>query len=124
MTLYVLTAIVFLGTLWLIATVGRVALRAWALRRKRRKTARRIASRVVDAELEPGGKPDNPILIHTPSVVEAKASGYECPFCDVEMRVEAHRAMESLGRRLRVAELKCKRCEHRRSIYFELSSVN
>ncbi|MCP4604629.1 MAG: hypothetical protein GY847_29600 [Proteobacteria bacterium] len=119
-----LIALIFIGTLWLIVTLSLLIRRAWISKRKNQKTARQVASRVVDGELAPGGKPDNPILIHTPSVVEAKASRYECPFCNVEMRVQAHRAIEHKGRRLRVAELQCKRCEHRRDIYFELNSVN
>ncbi len=124
MILYFLIALLFAGTLWLVVTLGLFALRIWISRRKNLKAARQVASRVLDAELAPGGNPDNPIPIHTPSVVEAKASEYRCPFCDVELVVKAHRATEHKGRRLRVAEIKCRRCEYLRNIYFGLSSIN
>ncbi|MCP4680486.1 MAG: hypothetical protein GY854_34385 [Deltaproteobacteria bacterium] len=121
---YFLIALLFIGTLWLAITLGRVALRIWISKRKNQKAAGQVASRVVDAELMPGGNPDTPLPIRSPAVVEAKASGYSCPFCDVDLIVQAHRAIEHQGRRLRVAELQCRRCEHRQNIYFELMSVN
>ena len=121
---YFLIALLLAGTLWLVVTLGLVALRIWISRRKNLEAAKQLASRVVDAELEPGGIPDNPIPIHTPSLVEVKASEYRCPFCDVELVVKAHRAIEHKVRRLRVAEIQCRRCEHIRNIYFELISIN
>ncbi len=124
MILYFLITLVSIGTLWLVIVLSLKALRIWISRRESKKTAQRVASRVVDAELEPGGKPDNPIPIQTPSVVEAKASEYRCPFCDAEMRVQTHRAVEHHGRRLRTAEIQCMHCEYQRNIYFELRSVN
>jgi hypothetical protein len=124
MILYFLIALVILGTLWLFFALSRVALSAWILRSKTRKAALHAASRQLEAVQEPGGNPDNPILIDTPSVVEAKASACGCPFCDVDMRVRAHRAFEHNGRRLRVAELMCAGCGHRRNIYFELKQVS
>ena len=95
----------------------------------RARTARRAQQRTLDKlarqrerlfELEPGGSPDNPIDIESPSVVELKAEALPCPTCTTPLRVEAHRAPSSPGMRLREAATLCPRCGARRSIWFRL----
>ncbi len=96
---------------------------------ERARTARRAALRAADKlaaqrerlfSLEPGGTPERPIEIESPSVVELRASALACPRCEVAFRVEAHRAPSSPGMRLRQAEVVCPRCGAHRSIWFRL----
>jgi predicted RNA-binding Zn-ribbon protein involved in translation (DUF1610 family) len=95
----------------------------------RARTSRRAALRAADKRveqrarlmsLEPGGSPERPIEIESPSVVELRASAFLCPRCEVAFRVEAHRAPSVEGMRLREAEVACPRCGQRRSIWFRL----
>jgi hypothetical protein len=96
---------------------------------ERARTARRAALRAADKladqrerlfSLEPGGTPERPIEIESPSVVEPRASALTCPRCEVAFRVVAHRAPSSAGMRLRQAEVACPRCGTHRSIWFRL----
>jgi hypothetical protein len=96
---------------------------------RRARTARRAAVRAHDKlgrererlmALEPGGSPERPIEIESPSVVELRAEAFTCPFCEVAFRVEAHRAPSAPGMRLREAAVLCPRCGRRRSIWFRL----
>jgi hypothetical protein len=95
----------------------------------RPRTARRAALRSADKLvqqrerlflLEPGGSPERPIDVESPSVVEPKASSKTCPRCEVAFRVETHRAPSVDGMRLREAEVSCPRCGQRRSLWFRL----
>jgi hypothetical protein len=96
---------------------------------RRARTARRAAGRARDKlgrdrerlmSLEPGGSPQRPIDVESPSVVELRAAALECPFCNVAFRVEAHRAPSAPGMRLREAAVVCPCCGRRRSIWFRL----
>lgn len=102
---------------------------------ERARSARRAEQRAVDKlarqrerlfELQPGGSPERPIDIDSPSVVELKAAALPCPRCDTPLRVEAHRAPSSPGMRLREAAVVCPRCGQGRSVWFRLvgSSLN
>ena len=95
----------------------------------RARSARREAQRAADKLarqrerlwlLEPGGTPERPIDVESSSVVEPRAATFECPRCQVALRVEAHRAPSSPGMRLREAEVSCPRCGQRRSLWFRL----
>jgi hypothetical protein len=100
-----------------------------AKRKPSARSERRAKERALDKlarqrerlfELEPGGSPELPIDIDSPSVVELKAEATPCPRCDTALRVEAHRAPSSPGMRLREAATLCPRCGSRRSIWFRL----
>ena len=74
-------------------------------------------------KLGPGGGPERPIAITSPSEVEAIARSTRCPICEGELRIEDHVA-ETLGSvRLRVARVACVVCRARRSIYFQLRAT-
>lgn len=70
--------------------------------------------------LAPGGAPDRPIVIASPSEVEVRAAG-PCPICQSSLRVEEHTAEAIAGRRLRVARVVCTFCRARRNVYFQLA---
>src|SRR5688572_32284742 len=100
-----------------------------AKRKPSERSARRAAERAADKlaqqrerlfRLEPGGSPERPIEVESPSVVEPRASSLECPRCQVAFRVEAHRAPSVEGMRLREAEVSCPRCGQHRSLWFRL----
>lgn len=98
----------------------------------RKRTARRAQDRASaklsrDRErlfqLGPGGSPERPIVVTSPTEVEVQARSLPCPICDGELRVEEHTA-ETVGTaRLRVAKVLCAVCHARRAIYFQLASV-
>jgi hypothetical protein len=70
--------------------------------------------------LMPGATPEHPIEISSPALVEPKAATLLCPRCELPFRVEAHRAPSGVGMRLREAEVSCRRCGARRSLWFRL----
>lgn len=95
----------------------------------RRRTQKRLDARTADklardlerlALLTPGGSPDRPILVTSPSEVEVEARAILCPICRGELRVEEHVADTWKGLRLRVARVVCVSCGRRRAIYFQL----
>ena len=96
---------------------------------RRARTARREAVRARGKlgrerdrlmALEAGGSPERPIEVESPSVVELRAAALCCPYCEVQFRVEAHRAPSTPGMRLREAAVSCPRCGRQRSIWFRL----
>ena len=96
-------------------------------RSERREKDRATAKLGKDLErlwkLEPGGSPERPIAITSPSEVEALARSTRCPICQGELRIEEHTA-ETLGqRRLRVARVACVICRAPRAIYFQLRAT-
>jgi hypothetical protein len=93
-------------------------------RTARREEARRSEKLVREGErlfqLSPGGAPERPIVITSPSEVEVQARGMPCPACGAELRVEEHVAPTVDGVRLREARVTCATCGKRRSIWFRL----
>jgi hypothetical protein len=93
----------------------------------RKKSPRRLAQRehVRDlerlAELEPGGKPENPIEVDTPAVIDVMAEQKPCPLCQGNLRLLEHAAETIEGERLRVAHVTCTNCGIPREIYFRLT---
>ena len=72
------------------------------------------------ATTEHGGSPEDPILVPTPSVVEAEAASRRCPRCESRMRLVEHTA-ETLGEaRLRVVRHSCPQCAATRELYFQI----
>jgi len=72
------------------------------------------------ARLDPGGSPERPILIESPSGIDLRAVAKPCPLCQGSLRLEEHAASIIEGVRLRVAAVACTLCGVRRSIYFRL----
>jgi hypothetical protein len=96
--------------------VGRAARRS--LQRDVEKTRRDIDR--LDA-LSPGGSPDRPIELESPSQVEVDAEGRPCPFCRGAVRVLSHDAEVHGKERLRVAQVECKQCHTKRARYYVLA---
>lgn len=99
---------------------------------KRKRTVRREEERAREklardlsrlADLAPGGGPDRPLPITSPSEVEVHARAARCPICRAEVRVEDHTAETIGGARLRVARVVCTGCRARRAIYFQLAGT-
>ncbi len=70
--------------------------------------------------LLPGGSPDNPLRVPSPSVVEVKAEAIRCPICGKALRAAPHPAETVGGVHLRVAPVTCTECGIAREIYFQL----
>lgn len=97
---------------------------------KRKRSERREADRAAGklardldklAAHAPGGSPERPIVIDSPSEVEVRARSTPCPICRGELRVGEHAAETIGGARLRVARVTCSVCRASRAIYFELA---
>jgi hypothetical protein len=93
-------------------------------RRDRRAQARARDKLVRELEelarLEPGGTPEQPLLIDSPVLVDTRAVAKPCPLCGASLRLDAHTAEVVDGVRLRVAAVACTGCGTRRAIYFRL----
>jgi hypothetical protein len=88
-----------------------------AIERAREKLTRQ---REKLAALEPGGSAHRPIEIESASLVEPRSEAQPCLRCDGEMRNVEHRA-ETVGTaRLRIARVRCIRCDHERTFHFRL----
>jgi hypothetical protein len=97
-------------------------------RTTRRELVRRLGKAADAAErlfsAAPGGSPEHPLEVHSPSVIESRARGIACPRCGGEHDVLEHAAVTVAGARLREARLVCRACGNRRSIYFRLPVLN
>ena len=98
----------------------------------RKRAERRAADRAQEklgrdllhlAAAEPGGKPEKPILVQSPSEVEVRAAAMPCPVCQSGVRVEEHTAETVAGVRLRVARVVCTFCRTKRAVYFQLAGA-
>lgn len=95
-----------------------------ALRREEDRAQQKIARDLEKlADLAPGGSPERPIAIASPSEVEVRARSTPCPICQAELRVEEHTAETISGARLRIAKVVCSVCRRKRSIYFQLEAT-
>jgi hypothetical protein len=100
---------------------------------KRPRTMKREADRSVEKlqrdarkvyELEPGGAPERPITLASPSQVEVDAEGRMCPACGGRVRLlEPHAVLEHQGERLRVARTQCILCREAWSRYYRVGAV-
>lgn len=72
------------------------------------------------ARLQPGGAPDRPIGVSSPTQVDVIAARAPCPLCDTTLHLQQHVASTVKGTRLRVAHLVCSLCGVKRSLYFRL----
>jgi len=102
--------------------------RAPTPRAKRRATSR--ASKREEAKLRqdlerlallsPGGSPDHPIDVESPTQVDVRAETMPCPLCGGHLGLEEHAAKTIGKERLRVARCRCLECGEKREIYFRL----
>ena len=76
------------------------------------------------ARLAPGGAPDRPLPLETPSQVEPIVEATACPLCRADVRLEQHAAETHDGTRLRAAHVRCTTCGVARTIYFQLKTVS
>lgn len=94
-------------------------------RTQRRQRVRALEKLTVKREAlarhEPGGAPERPISVQSASEITANARNRSCPLCDGTLRVLDHRATTVQGRRLRIVEVQCEGCSHRREIYYEVA---
>ncbi len=93
--------------------------------RRAEERARSKLSRDLERlfQIGPGGSPERPLAIVSPSEVEVQARSIPCPICDGELKVEEHTA-ETVGTaRLRVAKVVCTVCRAPRAIYFQLAQA-
>lgn len=87
---------------------------------RRHELEAQAQARQKAATTEHGGSPEDPILVPSPSVVEAEATRHRCPRCASEMRLVEH-AAETRGEvRLRVARLSCPACAAVRELFFQI----
>jgi hypothetical protein len=94
--------------------------------RSRRREQERAAAKLARdrerlAALEPGGAPERAIDVESASQVEPHAFGLPCARCDAACRLDEHVAVEHGGVRLRVARLRCARCDARRDVWFRIA---
>ncbi len=93
-------------------------------RSQRQKLERILEARERLFQLAPGGAPDNPIVVGSASLGEARATSLRCPRCDVpSLRVEEHTADTVRGVRLRTLRMRCARCGRERRLWFKLASM-
>jgi uncharacterized protein with PIN domain len=98
----------------------------------RSRTARRELERELDKAralarklyaLDPGGSPEQPIEVVSPSQVEIDAEAQRCAVCQGALRVDAHEVTEHRGLRLRVARSTCRGCGARWDRYYRIGAV-
>ncbi len=96
-------------------------------RKTRRERGRAHEKLVREAErlasLEPGGKPDRPIEVDSPAIVDMRAVANPCPLCGGSLKLDDHAAVEIEGVRLRAATVSCTRCRVGRTRYFRLGGL-
>ena len=97
-------------------------------RTERRKLERRVQKVGASAErlfaLGAGGSPEQPIVVDTVAVIEARARAVPCPRCGAEQDVLDHEAVTLNERRLRKLHLGCRGCHSRRFLWFQLAVLN
>ena len=89
-----------------------------------RRQAERDARKLADAKwklmlLEPGFRPDKPIVVESASQIEPHVRGMQCPTCDVSFHVVEHAATAE-GR---VVMARCPQCGKAPSIHFVLRAL-
>lgn len=96
---------------------------------KRARTERRNAERAAVKQakvglqlsaLAAGGAADRPIAVVSASVIEPHAASIPCAACGGGVRVEEHRAENSL----RVVRVRCTQCGVARDLYFRIAQLN
>jgi uncharacterized protein with PIN domain len=91
-------------------------------RRLGREESRRADEREKLALAEPGGAPERPLEVDSPTQVDVIAERTRCARCGESMRLVRHEAAVVDGTRLRVAHLACVACGRERCVYFRLAA--
>jgi hypothetical protein len=108
------------------ATIGVVAKRPKTERGERRARARAHAELVNDLErlaaLQPGGTPERPLVVASPTQVDIIAQTRRCPLCEGSLELVEHAAERVGGVALRAAHLRCVACGVRRTLWFRLGA--
>lgn len=68
----------------------------------------------------PGGSPAHPIEVASAAVIEPRATSLACPRCAGPAHVDEHAVRGHGDQRLRVTQMRCGTCGHRRELYFVL----
>jgi anthranilate/para-aminobenzoate synthase component II len=89
-----------------------------------RRQAERDARKLADAKwkltlLEPGFRPDRPLVVESASQIEPHVRGMECPVCGVCFHVADHVATPE-GR---IVKARCPQCGKTPSVYFVLRAA-
>jgi predicted Zn finger-like uncharacterized protein len=89
-----------------------------------RRQAERDARKLGDAKwklalLEPGFRPDHPIVVESASQIEPHIRGMRCPVCDVGFQVVEHTAPPD-GR---LVKARCPQCGRTPTIHFVLRAA-
>jgi len=93
-----------------------------ALRRRLGREEERLAEeREQLARAAPGGAPERPLDVDSPSQVDVIAERTRCARCGEATRLDRHEAATIDGTRLRVAHLACAVCGAPRRVYFRLA---
>jgi len=92
------------------------------LRRRLGREEERLADEREQLALaEPGGAPERPLDVDSPSQVDVIAERTRCARCGEATRLERHEAATVDGARLRIAHLACVVCATPRLLYFRLA---
>ena len=75
------------------------------------------------ARMEPGGTPERPLDVPSPSVVESRAIGLGCVYCEGEVKLRAHEAEKVGAQLLRRIETECGACGGTREVWVRASPV-
>lgn len=99
--------------------------RARAVRREADREQEKLASaaRRLHA-LEPGGAPEHPLSVPTPSVVEIDATSRPCGACGGETKLGDHEVVEHETGRLRVVRVSCKMCRAEWRWFYRIAAPN
>jgi hypothetical protein len=121
MVLELVTLIAAIGVIYVVVKLG--GLGSLLLKEARRKAdaAAEAARREELSRTEPGGAPDRPIDVVSPSEVEVRARSIPCSRCGGDVRLEEHLAVTIDGRRLRAARVGCAYCGFSRAVYFRIA---
>ncbi len=99
------------------------------MKKPRPRTARREGERGARklvraqsrlAELSPGGAPEWPITVESPSVIPVRARSQPCPLCGGALRLDDETAEIEAGIRLRAAHMTCVQCGIKRVLWFQI----
>lgn len=109
---------VFAVLAWVVYLVG---IRMTAVQRVREAEALAQEAEHLRSRREarmPGGSPAHPIEVASAAVIEPRASSLPCPRCGSPAHVDEHVVEGHGDDRLRVTNMRCGTCGHRRPLYF------
>ena len=114
---------VFAAAAWVVYLVGKrlSVVQASRLAEAQAREAEELRSR-QEARM-PGGSPGHPIEVSSAAVIEPRAASLPCPRCGSPAHVDEHAVEKGHGeQRLRVTQMRCGTCGHRRPLYFLVRS--